>query len=334
MQIGVIGINFKSSDLDLREEVALACRSFSLPIPHILLSTCNRTEIYFTSDDLAKTHTHILELLKGKIVSDFEQRLYSFFGGDCFYHLALVTAGLDSSILAESEIQNQVKVAYEQASLARDLPHSLHYLFQKCLKIGKQIRTLYPIRRGIPTLESVLLELATVVFKNIAQISILFIGNSEINRKIIGYFHSKARCAMTLSTRGIYSASELKSKYQLNITDWNILPRWKEFDLVIAGTNRCGHLISEETNFEIDDMKNQLIVDLSVPRNINPALSKHPQINLINIDQLGYVVDKRRRSQIRDVEKCKETIDNEVNKQIHFFEKRGNFQTCFGGRIG
>lgn len=316
MPIGVIGMNYKSSLLELREQVAALCSTLSLPtIPHVILSTCNRTEIYFASEDLDTTRESILAELKG-----FEKAFYTFYEGDCFHHLAFVTSGLDSNILAESEIQNQVKMAYQRALLARELPFSLHYLFQKCLKIGKRIRTLYPIRRGTPTLESVLFELAQIVFKKIDAISVLFIGNSEINRKNIAYFHAKARLNMTLCTRGLHSARELMTSSRIKITDWSILSHWKEFDLVIAGTNRCSYLISNET--DLNQIRNKLIIDLSVPRNIDPQLSKHPEINLINIDQLGYVVDKRRRSQIRDIEKCKETIDAEVKKQLSLFEKK------------
>src|SRR6185503_11227665 len=112
MQIGVLGINHKSAEISRREQVAHACRirvSRDCEIAEryhcVVLSTCNRTEIYFSSDNLAEAHSALLNVLRGEIEIPFEHKLYSFFGFDCFMHLARVTSGLDSVIIAESEIQ-------------------------------------------------------------------------------------------------------------------------------------------------------------------------------------------------------------------------------------
>ena len=119
----MLGINHKLADLKLRELLAKASqRRFGAGISthgshhFILLSTCNRTEIYFCSDDLAATHTYLLSILRNEVDEEFDQKLYSYFGRDCFHHLARVTAGLDSAIVAETEIQGQVKKAYEFAA--------------------------------------------------------------------------------------------------------------------------------------------------------------------------------------------------------------------------
>src|SRR3954466_9975105 len=107
MRVGVVGINHKLADLKLRETLAKACqRRFSagnsLHGNHsfVLLSTCNRTEAYFTSYELAETHTYLLNILRQEVFEEFDHKLYSFFGSDCFAHLARVTAGLDSAIIA------------------------------------------------------------------------------------------------------------------------------------------------------------------------------------------------------------------------------------------
>lgn len=112
MRIGVIGINSKLASLQLRERLAKACQKhFALQNclhgPHriVQLSTCNRTELYFYSHDLAEAHTYILNVLRQEIQDEFDQKLYSYFGCDCFQHLCRVATGLDSAIIGETEIQ-------------------------------------------------------------------------------------------------------------------------------------------------------------------------------------------------------------------------------------
>src|SRR6185295_5000201 len=112
MTIGVFGINHKQADVTLREKLSNAFqRHFSINSPirnSVLIATCNRVELYFSGDDLAEIHQSIIALLRQEVSEEFEQKCYSFFGKDCFWHLAKVTAGLDSAIVAETEIQGQV----------------------------------------------------------------------------------------------------------------------------------------------------------------------------------------------------------------------------------
>ena len=111
----MVGINYKLADLKLREQLAKSClrhfgTSNAVQPPHyfIILSTCNRTEVYFQSENLRHPYLH-LKHLREDVVEDFNQKLYSYFGQSCLLHLCRVTTGLDSAIVAETEIQGQVK---------------------------------------------------------------------------------------------------------------------------------------------------------------------------------------------------------------------------------
>src|SRR5262245_20986881 len=117
MKVGVVGINHKLADLKLREQLAKNCqkcfgslRAVNEHHHFILLSTCNRTEIYFSSEDLTTTHTYLLSILRMEVEGEFDHKLYSYFGVDSFCHLTRVTLGLDSAIIGETEIQGQVKL--------------------------------------------------------------------------------------------------------------------------------------------------------------------------------------------------------------------------------
>ncbi len=282
MQVGVIGINHKLADLKLRELLAKACekRFRSILYPnyyHILLSTCNRTEIYFSSSDLSGTHSLILEVLRDEVEEDFDHQLYSFFGHDCFNHLSKVTAGLDSACVAETEIQGQVKNAYEQTKNS-SLSFDLHFLFQKSLGIGKQVRSNLNIPKGIPDFEDAVYEIAIQHLPDIRQAKILFVGASTINRKLMDHFSSKQ-----LTQVFVYS----KSRQTCQAFIEERLDQWENYDLVIFGSKSTNYLI-DTANFS----SQKLVFDLSVPRNVDPRLAM--TLTLYNIDDVHQHLNIRR----------------------------------------
>lgn len=268
LAIGVLGINFKTADLDFREAIARGAQTLSgeraifFRHPIVVLSTCNRTEIYFSADDLAEAHSHLLAHLRTQIEDHFEHRLYSYFGIDCFAHLCRVTAGLDSAIVAETEIQRQVKVAY---SHARFLPSCLHYAFQKALKVSKAVRN--QLERGTPTLYGTLWQLAEWKNKRI-----LLVGYSEINRGLTSFLMHKGVKDISLCTKNP-AAVRLEAVHVRNRSE---LDRWQEYDVIVCASKADGYLITGQSN------RSHVIFDLSVPRNVDPEVGA----KLYNIDQL------------------------------------------------
>ena len=334
MRVGLIGINYKSSELSLRELLAKVCQvcfggesEDAERLCCVLLSTCNRTELYFSADDLAEAHSEILHILRAKVDLPFEHKLYSYFNEDCFTHLALVTTGLDSVIIAESEIQRQVKEAYENACLYHRLPSCMHFMFQKSLKIGKSFRTSSSLVRTNVTLEGLIYDLSQIIYKDIRSASLLFIGNSEINRKILGYFKHKEIHNLTLCTRGLVSAQELSREYDLNFLKWDDMSAWHEFDIVICGTNQHDYLIFPEQVPQGHLANNRMIFDLSMPRNADPRLSRHPQITLLNIEELGGLIDKRQKHHFLEIAAAEENIRSDVQWQLGIFEARSVYST-------
>ena len=205
MQIGILGINHKSADLTLREKFAKACArlfgtecSLYALFSWVLLSTCNRTEIYFQSEDPTDTHTYILNALRNEIREEFEHRIYTYFGSDCFFHLARVTAGVDSALIGESEIQGQVKRAYEDADR---LSPELHFLFQKALKIGKDIRSNAQFMQNALSIEEAVLNAIAEHLPALTQPKILLVGLSEINYKILLRLRQQGIGTITLCNR-------------------------------------------------------------------------------------------------------------------------------------
>lgn len=328
MRIGVLGINHKSSELSLREMLAKACqRQFSKEtriakeLSCTVLSTCNRTEIYFSAEDLAYAHTRILSRLRDEVTEPFEHKLYTFFGSDCFFHLAAVTSGLDSVILGESEIQRQVKLAYESTAIYYRLPSCMHFLFQKSLKIGKQIRSKGPVVRKHQTLPGMILQISQWFFEDLHNKNILFVGNSEINRKAIAYFKQKRCNKLTLFTRGVLYAQELQQEFGMHVFDWSQLNAWKEYDLVICGTNHSQFVLSSQ-QLEGGNLNAKLIFDLSVPRTVDPQLGRHPHLTLFNIEELGKLIDQNRECDINALSHAEKMVWGLVQRQIEIFHRK------------
>lgn len=311
MQVGLIGINHKLADLKLREILAKACdkRFSSIPysdFQHILLSTCNRTEIYFSSSDLAETHIKILQILRQEVSESFDKQLYSFFGLDCFIHLSKVTAGLDSACIAETEIQGQVKNTYEKNRIENKLCFDLHYLFQKSLAIGKQVRSSLNIPQGLPDFEDALFEIAASHVPDIRLSNILFVGASTINKKIVSFLEKK-----NLSKLSLYS----RSKQKWGIKTENNLENWVDYDIVIFGSNGQNYIISSAP-------KNapKLIFDLSVPRNVDPILSLCT--TLYNIDDVQSDLCIKRQNLYTLLAEGSELIHELTRRHLDLFQQK------------
>lgn len=324
MQVGVVGINHKQAPLSLREMIAKACdRRFGFANPleeasFVLLSTCNRSELYFSSPHPAQTHAEILDLLKTEVQEHFEQKLYTFFGFDCFLHLSKVTSGLDSAIIAETEIQGQVRLAYDSAAKLRLLSKDLHYLFQKSLKIAKEVRSLYPISTQIPDLEKAIYWYANDYFSGTLPTP-LFVGASDINLKIARYFQQKGITSMTFCNRTDTTSQALASDMQANFLPWSSLfTSWQNYELIICATKSPRHLLSDHSS--VSDKK-RLLLDLAVPRNINPAL-KSDSIQLLNIDDLYLLLEKRKALLAQKVIQAEESLHIAVKRQLALFRSR------------
>ena len=316
MHIAVIGINHKQADLTLRELIAVVFHThFSCEQPSsidadcVVLSTCNRVELYFSAHNLAEVHQKILALLKKEIPFDFEQKLYTFFGIDCFRHLAKVTSGLDSAIIGETEIKGQVSTAYSAFHAAHRVNKELHYLFQKSLRISKKVRSEIVSHTHMSGLEELIFAQSCNFFHKTPQV--LFVGASAINCKIAHYFaHKMDARLITFCTRTNSKAKSISRKMGTSWVLWEKLTcAAKDHELVITATKSPSYLLSQEIATE----NKKLLIDLAFPRNIDPEVTRLPQVSLLNIDCLH-----TKQEEAVPLFEAEERIENEATR---FFEQ-------------
>jgi glutamyl-tRNA reductase len=325
MQIGVIGLNHKSACVELREKIARSSLkrfgadcSLHGELPYVLLTTCNRTEIYFSSVDLAATHSYLLSIFRNEIAEEFEHTIYSYFGRECFFHLAKVTCGMDSAILGETEIQGQVKLAYEAASF-RFLSRELHFLFQKSLKIGKEFRS---TPAPSLSLEETLFQLMNRVYSTLSDKKVLFVGISDINQKILNSFRFKGLSNIACCNRTEARLSELPHEVQR--LRWDEQERLFDFDVIIYGTKAPSYLL-RASQIKVPTEK-KLLIDLSVPRNVDPEVGTVKNVLLYNIDEIHFSIDGR--TQAAAYRKARVTLPfifSCVERQYYLFKKKENY---------
>jgi glutamyl-tRNA reductase len=332
MRIGLIGINHKLACLEEREAIARWCKlkfdpkfSFHEPFPYVLLNTCNRTEIYFSdessSKELPEIHTYILSILKKGMKEPLDQKLYSYFGPDCFLHLAEVTTGFDSADRGETAIQGQVKEAYQLACASQHLSSSLHYLFQKSLKIGKEIRHSFLIGKGLPTFEQTIYHTGTKKFGQTQDTPILIVGASKINEKITSFLQKKGCRRITLCNRNPKNGEKFSAKFNLTTLLWKHLPEWRRFDWIILGTKASEYLIDlHSAPCQGDSQK--LVLDLGVPRNADPRLAKHPMVDLHDIDLLNQALSQEQSLEQIHFHDARLAIEASISKYVHLYSKK------------
>lgn len=328
MRVGVIGVNHKLAHLELRELLAKACqRCFALggstkdAQTFVLLSTCNRTEVYFTSYDLAATHSYLLQLLREEVNDDFDQKVYSYFGLDCFLHLSRVTAGLDSAVVAETEIQGQVKTAYENAVSHFHLPGELHYLFQKALKIGKKVRSSLTLERGMPGLEHAVFNTGMHMFNSPQDVKVLMIGASEVNCKILAFLKSRNVHDITLCNRSLQRAQSIAEEHQVAFKEWSHVGEWHHYNWLIFGTKAPTYLIRRQ-ELPSQCVGRKLIMDLSVPRNVEPKLARDPRVTLLNIDQINRILKVRRQKMAHLLAQAEQIVTKSVHQHADLYQAK------------
>lgn len=320
LQIGVLGLNHKTAPLPLREAMAKSARIFAgekalfLPFPLVLLSTCNRTEFYFGGSDLAAIHGELLAWLRKELQEPFEHKLYSYFGLDCFSHLARVTAGLDSAILGETEIQGQVKEAYLVGAELGKLPACMHYVFQKALRVGKKIRNQLQVEGS--ALPSAVWELGKTYFKGKRVPKILLVGHSRLNRSIGMFFARQGVKELTIATR---YPDDVSIPGAVGV-ERGVVSYWNQYDWVIAASASDAYLIEGAPRGE------HLLFDLSIPRNMDPRLGEALGITLYNVEQVSEWIRQKRADRV-GVGESEQWLKIELRRLARAYREKLEFAT-------
>ena len=332
MDILVLGLNHKTAPVEIRERLNIPPSKVSDLLKalerrrifeeRLLLSTCNRTEIYGVGSDLegsVRSTKEFLSEYSSLDLSEFEKNLYVLKQPDSVKHLFSVTSGLDSMVLGETEIIGQVKDAYIEAHKNQQTGKVLNNLFQRSLKVAKNLRTNTRIGLGRVGVASVAVDLAEKIFENLKNIRVMVVGTGEISIQVTKAMVSKGAFPMIISSHHPERAEAIAKEWGGEAVDCDRTDdRISETDVLIASTSAPHVLITESKVrgwMRARHEKPFFIIDIAVPRNVEASVEKLDNVYLYNIDDLKDIADKNMVSRQSQLEECSSLIQG----QTHYF---------------
>jgi len=326
MKLFAAGVSHKTAPVELREQLAVkqsaivdlafVLKCFGHLDEIVLLSTCNRIEIYGTTRQATGRIKSLLQLLCAE-PGDLDPHIYLYEGAAAVRHLLRVAAGLDSMVLGETEITGQIKNAYETAREAGLTGPVLNRLFQRASQATKEIRTHTAIGRGTVSIKSAAVELIEKAFSDdLASKSVMVIGAGEMAERCVQLLVKKGVRSIFVSSRSFDRAIDLANRYGGEAVCFGYcLFEMRDVDVVVAATS------SGQTLLVLDDIENLmkarrnrplLLIDLSVPRNIDPAASQLENVTLYNIDDLEALARQGAQARERELATCHQIIEAHV----------------------
>lgn len=338
MAVWTLGLNHRTAPIDLRERFAFASDQLVQSLQGLrhtltthkevaILSTCNRTEIYCAGEQL-----HWRETLKwladtGKAqVDSLQSHIYQLEGGASARHAFRVACGLDSMVLGESQILGQFKNAVRLAADSGALGTTLNQLFQRSFAIAKEVRTVTDIGAHSISMAAASVRLASRIFENIKDTHVLFVGAGEMIELCVAHFAAQSPKSITIANRSADRADMLALMHGGHSIALADLPaRLKDFDVVISCTASTLPLIGlGAVQRALHARKNRpmFMVDLAVPRDIEPEVKKLSGVYLYTIDDLTQVIQSGQAHRQEAVAEAEIIIDEGVQKFMAWLEHR------------
>jgi glutamyl-tRNA reductase len=323
VKIFAAGISHKTAPVELREQLAVkqseivdlafVLKCFGHLDEIVLLSTCNRVEIYGTTRQPTAHIKSVLQLLCPE-PHDLDSHIYLYEGTAAVRHLLRVAAGLDSMMIGETEITGQIKNAYEIAHNAGLTGRVLNRLFQTAFYVTKEIRTRTGIGRGTVSIKSTAVQL--IEKSDLSQQSIMVLGAGAMAESCVRLLVSKGAKSIFVTSRSFDRAIDLATRCGGEAVCFGYsLFEMREVDVVIAATS------SGETLLSGGDIQNLmkarrnrplLLIDLSVPRNIDPGASQLENVTLYDIDDLEALARRGVQARERELTACHQIIEAQV----------------------
>ena len=340
MAVWTLGLNHKTAPIDLRERFAFASerldqslkglrQSFTTHKEVAILSTCNRTEIYCAGDevqipqtlswlaDAGKTHVDVLAM-----------HTYRFEGDASARHAFRVASGLDSMVLGESQILGQLKEAVRTASDSGALGTTLNQLFQRSFAVAKEVRSTTEIGAHSISMAAAAVRLAGRIFENIKETNILFVGAGEMIELCVAHFAAKSPKTITIANRSAERADLLAQVHGGRSISLADLPkRLHEFDIVISCTASTLPLIglgAVKSALRARKSKPIFMVDLAVPRDIEPEVKDLRDVYLYTVDDLTEVINSGQVHRQAAVVDAEVIIDDGVQKFMSWLAHRSD----------
>ena len=329
MHVSLVGVNYSTTPVRFLEKLTISTPrlhdSLLLLRQHvhhgIILSTCNRTEVYAIGDDDHSTEEasfNFLNALTGVSFVDVLPYIYLCKNETVFRHLFRVASGLDSMILGEFEVLGQVGRALEAAEKARMVNLPLRNLFRHAIGTGRRVRDETEISKNALSVSSVAVALVTGIVGDLANCKILVIGAGEAGRLVAKAARDRGASQIIVASRSEESSSALAAVLGASwVTTGNLGGELSTSDIVISCTG-APHLILEkhqvETAMSTRPERPMVIVDIAVPRDVEPGVKQINNVFLYGIDDLTKTSALNRKQREHEIQRVTKIINAEVDK--------------------
>ncbi|OFX54735.1 MAG: glutamyl-tRNA reductase [Bacteroidetes bacterium GWA2_30_7] len=338
MHTVVVGLNYKTTQVDNREKIYFSSEKLESALKSlsnyssikecVILSTCNRVEIYAIGDDVDiafESVTNFISDFHNIPVSSFKPFLYRFNCEEAVTHLFRVASSLDSMIVGEYEILGQVKCAYEAAQEHNTTKEYLNRLFQMAIQVGKRVRTETAIGKGSISVGSVATNLIKDVFPEERTINIMLIGAGAVADLTATNLKQKIDCNITITNRSKQKTDEFAEKFNAKVVDYEDRKSlYYQQDVIIASTGAQDYVVKKEDFVSIGDtMKKMFFVDLSVPRNIDPGITElENPFFVFTIDDLESMVITNLDERANEIKSAEKIIAETEQKYFEWYGKQ------------
>ena len=330
MSIVVLGVNYHTSPVTLLEKVMIPVPAMSEALrvlsSHsdirevIVLSTCNRTEVYAVAERYHAAHTDILEFLcetSGLSADEITPHLYSQFDDDAVVHLFEVAAGIDSAVLGETEIVGQVRDAWDFAMKQGTSRSTLNLLFRYALESGKRARTETGISRSTASVAHAAVEMAEEILGTLSGKRVLVVGAGEMGEGVAGALSRAGTESITVLNRTVSRAEALADKIGARVSDFESLENeLSTADVVLACTGAGGVIIDHELLARVRQGVSTpiLVVDIALPRDVAASVAELPGVTLRDLDNLSDWAQRSIDKRASEVGQVREIIGEEVKR--------------------
>jgi glutamyl-tRNA reductase len=342
--VSVVGVSHLTAPVEIRERFAFTpaeaeaalggLHSGSEVEEAVLLSTCNRTEVYVCpggNERVQEAAERVLFEKAGEVVGGTKQYLYRHDGEASVRHLYRVAGGLDSLVLGEAEIQGQVKDAYELAGGNPATPPLagpiLHRLFQSALSVGGRIRSTTPIGEGAASVASVAVELARKIFGSLEGRQVMILGAGTTAELVVEALGRDGIRGLVVSNRTYERASELASRLSGHAVHFDEMPfELAKTDILIASTAAPHPLVTRD-GFrharEGSPSRPLLILDLAIPRDVEPEVGHEANVFLYNVDDLHEILDDNLLERRKSLPEAEAIVEEYTRDFLHWYGARG-----------
>jgi glutamyl-tRNA reductase len=325
MSIVVVGLNHRTAPVEVRENFAYGEHAVPVALEAlkksgwveeaVLLSTCNRVELYASVAGDSRMGARRLREFLGtdrRFQGDIGAVTYTHLDGGCLEHLFRVAGGLDSLVLGETEILGQLKKAYDLALRGGFTGKVLNQAFQRAFSMGKLLRSETQIQRGNTSVASVAVELAEKIFDDLKHREVIILGAGDMGEKTARALLSRGARSLMVSNRSFDRAAALAEELggrAVHFDEWE--REFQRVDILVSSTS-APHYVVDRARLErlmpSRPARPLLLIDLAVPRDIDPEVEKLDDVFLYNVDHLQTVADQYARLRRAEVARCEDLI--------------------------